>query len=100
MHPDVGRAGPNPSSPLGLPAAQDDTTGTSGEAEDDLSPEEEAHAEEEEEEEEEDEEAEEDLNTDSNEDSMAEGEKNNGESFDASINHTDSSQLEKHDTDP
>ncbi|XP_074538015.1 zinc finger protein castor homolog 1 isoform X5 [Halichoeres trimaculatus] len=101
MHPDTGRVGPNPSTPLGLPAAQDDTTGTSGEAEDDLSPEEEAHAEEEEEEEEE-EEAEEDLNTDSNDDSMAEadGEKNNGESFDASVNHTDSSQLEKPDTDP
>ncbi|KAM3872394.1 zinc finger protein castor homolog 1 [Diretmus argenteus] len=88
-------AGPNPTPPppLGLPAPQDDTTGTSGDAEDDLSPEEEANAEEEEEEE-----AEEDLNTDSYEDSMPEpdGEKDNGERFDASVNHTDtSSQLEK-----
>ncbi|XP_041655136.1 zinc finger protein castor homolog 1 isoform X4 [Cheilinus undulatus] len=97
MHQDTGRVGQHPRSPIGLPAAQDDTTGTSGEAEDDLSPEEEAHAEEEDEEEEE-----EDLNTDSNDDSIAEpdGEKNNGESFDASVNHTDSSQLEKLDADP
>ncbi|CAJ1085423.1 zinc finger protein castor homolog 1 isoform X5 [Xyrichtys novacula] len=103
MHPDTGRTGLKPSTPLGLPAAQDDTTGTSGEAEDDLSPEEEAHAEEDDdEEEEEEEEAEEDINTDSNDDSTAEadGEKNNGESFNASVNHTDSSQLEKHDADP
>ncbi|XP_044208803.1 zinc finger protein castor homolog 1 isoform X2 [Thunnus albacares] len=102
--------GHNPTPPLGLPAAQEDTTGTSGEAEDDLSPEEEAHAEEEEEEEEdeeeeeeeEEEEAEEDVNSDSNDDSMAEpdGEKDNGESFDASVNHTDTSQLEKQDADP
>ncbi|XP_008280800.1 zinc finger protein castor homolog 1 isoform X3 [Stegastes partitus] len=86
--------------PLGPPAAQDDTTGTSGEAEDDLSPEEEAHAEEEDDdEEEEEEEAEDELNSDSNDDSMAEpdGEKDNGESFDASVNHTDTSQLEKQD---
>ncbi|XP_051805071.1 zinc finger protein castor homolog 1 isoform X4 [Acanthochromis polyacanthus] len=94
------RSGHNAMTPLGLPAAQDDTTGTSGEAEDDLSPEEEAHAEEEdEEEEEEEEEAEDELNSDSNDDSMAEpdGEKDNGESFDASVNHTDTSQLEKQD---
>ncbi|CAK6951270.1 zinc finger protein castor homolog 1 isoform X2 [Scomber scombrus] len=106
---DVARSTPshNPTPPLGLPAAQDDTTGTSGEAEDDLSLEEEAHAEEEEEEdddddeEDEEEDAEED-NSDSNDDSMAEpdGEKDNGESFNASVNHTDTSQLEKQDADP
>lgn len=89
--------------PLALRTVQDDNTGTSGEAEDDLSPEDEAHAEEEEDddedEDEEEEEEEEDLNTDSNDDSMAEGdgEKDNGGSFDASVNHTDSSQLEKRD---
>ncbi|XP_023133036.2 zinc finger protein castor homolog 1 isoform X7 [Amphiprion ocellaris] len=95
------RSGHAAAPPLGLPAAQDDTTGTSGEAEDDLSPEEEAHAEEEDEDEEE-EEAEDELNSDSNDDSMAEpdGEKDNGESFDASVNHTDTSQLEKQDADP
>lgn len=84
--------------PLALHATHDDNTGTSGEAEDDLSPEEEAHAEDEEDEDDEDEEEEEeDLNTDSNDDSMAEadGEKDNGDGFDASVNHTDSSQLEK-----
>ncbi|XP_056897992.1 zinc finger protein castor homolog 1 isoform X7 [Takifugu flavidus] len=89
--------------PLALRTVQDDNTGTSGEAEDDLSPEDEAHAEEEEDddedEDEEEEEEEEDLNSDSNDDSMAEGdgEKDNGDSFDASVNHTDSSQLEKRD---
>lgn len=103
IHRDPVRCGHNPTPPLGPPAAQDDTTGTSGEAEDDLSPEEEAQADEEEEEEEEDEEeAEEELNSDSNDDSVAEpdGEKDNGESFDASVNHTDTSQLEKQDFDP
>ncbi|XP_067384212.1 zinc finger protein castor homolog 1 isoform X7 [Channa argus] len=103
IHHDAARSGHNPTPPLGLPAAQDDTTGTSGEAEDDLSPEEEAQADEEEEdEEEEEEEEEEDLNTDSNDDSMAEpdGEKDNGESFNASVNHIDTSQLEKQDVDP
>ncbi|XP_060912985.1 zinc finger protein castor homolog 1 isoform X4 [Labrus mixtus] len=101
IHLETERDGHNPGNLLGLSTAQDDTTGTSGEAEDDLSPEEEAHAEEEDEEDEE-EEAEEEQNSDSNDDSMAEpdGEKNNGESFDASVNHTDSSQLEKHDADP
>ncbi|KAM6982664.1 zinc finger protein castor homolog 1 isoform 6-T6 [Tautogolabrus adspersus] len=95
IHLDTERDGHNPGNLLGLSTAQDDTTGTSGEAEDDLSPEEEAHAEEEDEEEEE-------PNSDSNDDSVAEpdGEKNNGESFDASVNHADSSQLEKHDADP
>ncbi|KAM3617531.1 uncharacterized protein V6R79_007571 [Siganus canaliculatus] len=102
MHHDVAqRCGPTP--PLGLRAGHDDTTATSGEAEDDLSPEEEAHAEEEEEdeEEEEEEEAEEDLNSDSNDDSVAEpdAEKDNGESFDSSVNHVDTSQLEKQDVD-
>nr|XP_019944990.1 PREDICTED: zinc finger protein castor homolog 1 isoform X5 [Paralichthys olivaceus] len=103
IHHDAVRSSHNPTPPHGLPAAQDDTTGTSGEAEDDVSPEEEAHAEEDEEEEdEEEEEAEEDLNTDSNDDSMPEpdGEKDNDESFDASINHTDTSQLEKQDAVP
>lgn len=85
--------------PRGLGSGQDDTTGTSGEAEDDLSPEEEAHAGEEEDEEDEEEE---DLNTDSNDDSMAEpdGEKDNSEGLGASINHTDTSQLENHHADP
>uniref|UniRef100_A0A3Q3G770 Castor zinc finger 1 n=1 Tax=Labrus bergylta TaxID=56723 RepID=A0A3Q3G770_9LABR len=85
IHLETERDGHNPGNLLGLSTAQDDTTGTSGEAEDDLSPEEEAHAEEEDEEEEEEEEAEEEQNSDSN---------------DASVNHTDSSQLEKHDADP
>uniref|UniRef100_A0AAZ1XH24 C2H2-type domain-containing protein n=1 Tax=Oreochromis aureus TaxID=47969 RepID=A0AAZ1XH24_OREAU len=107
IHHDAVRSAHNLSTQLGLPAAQDDTTGTSGEAEDDMSPEEEVQAEEEDEEEEEEdeeeEEAEDDLNTDSNDDSMAEpdGEKDNGQSFDASVNHTDASQLEKQeDADP
>ncbi|XP_029994283.1 zinc finger protein castor homolog 1 isoform X7 [Sphaeramia orbicularis] len=103
MHHDPVRSGNNSAHQLGLPAAQDDTTGTSGDAEDDLSPEEEAHIEEEEEEvDDEEEEADEDLNSDSNDDSMPEpdGEKDNGEGFDASVNHTDSSQLEKQDADP
>lgn len=91
--------------PLGLPAAQDDTTGTSGDAEDDLSAEEEEEAhmgEEDEEVDDEDEEAEEDLNSDSNDDSTPEpdGHKDDGEGFRASVNHNDSSQLEKQDTDP
>ncbi|XP_011475253.1 zinc finger protein castor homolog 1 isoform X2 [Oryzias latipes] len=92
------RSGHNPALSLGLPTAQDDTTGTSGEAEDDMSLEEEVHAEEEDEEEdEEDEEAEDELNTDSNDDSVADpdGEKDNDESFVASVNHTDTSQSVK-----
>ncbi|XP_008411640.1 zinc finger protein castor homolog 1 isoform X5 [Poecilia reticulata] len=82
--------------------SQLDDTGTSGEAEDDLSPDEEAHAEEEDEDEEEDEEEEDELNTDSNDDSAQEpdGDKDNGEGFGASVNHTDTSQLEKQDADP
>ncbi|XP_013871227.1 zinc finger protein castor homolog 1 isoform X2 [Austrofundulus limnaeus] len=96
----------NPAPHLGLPAAHDDTTGTSGEAEDDMSPEEEANAEEEddeeEDEEEEEDEAEDDLNSDSNDDSLAEpdGEKDDDENFVASINHTHTSHLEKQDIDP
>ncbi|MEQ2205246.1 Zinc finger protein castor 1, partial [Xenoophorus captivus] len=89
--------------PAHTPKSQLDDTGTSGEAEDDLSPEEEAHAEEEEEDDEEEEEEEEDdLNTDSNDDSAqeADGDKDNGMSFDTSVNHTDTSQLEKQDADP
>ncbi|XP_051906403.1 zinc finger protein castor homolog 1 isoform X8 [Hippocampus zosterae] len=86
--------------PLGMLAAQDDTTGTSGEAEEDLSPEEEARAEDEEEDEDDDDDAE--LNTDSNDDSAAEPdeEKDDGESFDASVNHTDTCQLSKQVGDP
>ncbi|XP_058498178.1 zinc finger protein castor homolog 1 isoform X3 [Solea solea] len=100
IHHDVVRSGHNSTPTLGLPAAQDDTTGTSGEAEDDLSPEEGPHAEEEEDEDEDEEE--EDLNSDSNDDSMPEpdAEKDNDMSFDASVNHTDTCQLEKQDTDP
>ncbi|XP_047223934.1 zinc finger protein castor homolog 1 isoform X5 [Girardinichthys multiradiatus] len=96
MHLDTAR-------PAHTPKSQLDDTGTSGEAEDDLSPEEEAHAEEEEEDDEEEEEEEEDdLNTDSNDDSAqeADGNKDNGMSFDTSVNHTDTSQLEKQDADP
>ncbi|MEQ2157306.1 hypothetical protein GOODEAATRI_000439 [Goodea atripinnis] len=95
MHLDTAR-------PAHTPKSQLDDTGTSGEAEDDLSPEEEAHAEEEEEDDEEEEEEEDDLNTDSNDDSAqeADGDKDNGMSFDTSVNHTDTSQLEKQDADP
>ncbi|XP_076132189.1 zinc finger protein castor homolog 1 isoform X11 [Alosa pseudoharengus] len=92
--------------PLGLAAAaatrsQDDATGTSGENEDDLSAEEEPMAEEEDEEDEE-EEPEDDLNTDSYEDSMPEpdGEKDNGETFEAPTNHAESSQQDKDEADP
>ncbi|XP_015192661.2 zinc finger protein castor homolog 1 isoform X3 [Lepisosteus oculatus] len=89
--------------PLGLPVPQDDTTATSGDAEDDLSPEEEMNAEEDEEDEDEEEEEEEeegeedeDLNTDSYEDSVPEAEgpaeeKDVGGSFDTSTNHADAS---------
>ncbi|XP_016129421.1 zinc finger protein castor homolog 1-like isoform X4 [Sinocyclocheilus grahami] len=83
---------------MGLSNPQDDNTGTSGDLEDDLSPEEEPIAEEDDDDEDdEEEEAEEDMNTDSYEDSMPEPEvdKDNGESFDASMNHTETSQLDK-----
>ncbi|XP_038161873.1 zinc finger protein castor homolog 1 isoform X7 [Cyprinodon tularosa] len=99
MHLDAAR-------PLHTAKSQLDDTGTSGDAEDDLSLEEEAHAEEEEddedEEEEEEEEEEDDLNTDSNDDSAQEpeGDKDNGESYEASVNHSDTSQLERQDADP
>ncbi|XP_077398888.1 zinc finger protein castor homolog 1 isoform X5 [Vanacampus margaritifer] len=101
IHQEVARRTPVHNAPLGMMAAHDDTTGTSGEAEDDLSPEEEARAEDEEDEEEDDDD-EEELNTDSNDDSAAEPEeeKDNGESFDASVNHTGASQLEKQDGNP
>ncbi|KAL3064086.1 hypothetical protein OYC64_000390 [Pagothenia borchgrevinki] len=102
MHHNAARSNQAPPLPGGPP--QDDTTGTSGEAEDDLSPEEEARPgeeeEEEEDEEEEEEEEEAELNTDSNDDSMAEGEKDNGQSSDASVNHTDASRVGKQDVDP
>ncbi|XP_019907438.1 zinc finger protein castor homolog 1 isoform X6 [Esox lucius] len=97
-------AGPNPTPPLGLTAPQDDTTVTSGDPEDDQSLEEEANVEEEEDDEEEDDdEGDDDLNTDSYEDSMPEREGNSqdiGERFDASVNHTDTSQLERQEADP
>ncbi|KAM9829592.1 zinc finger protein castor homolog 1 isoform X5 [Syngnathus typhle] len=94
VHQEVARHTPGHSVPPGMLVAQDDTSGTSGEAEDDLSPEEEARAEDEEDEEEEedDDDAEEELNTDSNDDSAAEPEeKDKGQSFDASVHHTDTS---------
>ncbi|XP_049609930.1 zinc finger protein castor homolog 1 isoform X2 [Syngnathus scovelli] len=94
VHQEAARHTPGHSMPSGMLAAQDDTSGTSGEAEDDLSPEEEARAEDEEDEEEEDDDddAEEELNTDSNDDSAAEPEeKDKGQSFDASVHHTDTS---------
>ncbi|XP_037100750.1 zinc finger protein castor homolog 1 isoform X3 [Syngnathus acus] len=74
VHQEAARHTPGHSVQPGMLAAQDDTSGTSGEAEDDLSPEEEARAEDEEDEEEEedDDDAEEELNTDSNDDSAAE----------------------------
>uniref|UniRef100_A0A3Q2ZH23 Castor zinc finger 1 n=1 Tax=Hippocampus comes TaxID=109280 RepID=A0A3Q2ZH23_HIPCM len=102
IHQEAARRTPGHSAPLGMLAAQDDTTGTSGEAEDDLSPEEEARAEDEEDEEEEEDDDDAELNTDSNDDSAAEPEeeKDDGESFDASVNHTDTSQLAKQDGDP
>ncbi|XP_054905914.1 zinc finger protein castor homolog 1 isoform X2 [Poeciliopsis prolifica] len=96
LHLDAARPAHNAKSQL-------DDTGTSGEAEDDLSPDEEVHAEEEDEDEDEEEEEEEDdLNTDSNDDSAQEpdGDKDNGEGFGASVNHIDTSQLQKQDADP
>ncbi|XP_066546513.1 zinc finger protein castor homolog 1 isoform X3 [Amia ocellicauda] len=108
MHHDIpDLAGSNPTQ-LSLPTPQDDTTATSGEAEDDLSPEEEMNPEEDdddEDEEDDDGDEDEDLNTDSYEDSMPEpeclaGDKDNGESFDASTNHADSSGLANEEADP
>uniref|UniRef100_A0A671MA29 C2H2-type domain-containing protein n=1 Tax=Sinocyclocheilus anshuiensis TaxID=1608454 RepID=A0A671MA29_9TELE len=83
-----------PAASMGLSHPQDDTTGTSGDPEDDLSAEEEPIAEEDDED---DDDEEEDMNTDSYEDSMPEPEvdKDNGESFDASMNHAETSQLDK-----
>lgn len=90
--------GPRASMPasMSLSNPQDDTTGTSGEPEDELSPDEEPTHEDEDDEDDEDE-PEEDLNTDSYDDSMPEpdGEKDTEECFDASMNHTEASQLEK-----
>ncbi|XP_053096558.1 zinc finger protein castor homolog 1 isoform X2 [Pangasianodon hypophthalmus] len=90
--------GPGASMPasMSLSNPQDDTTGTSGEPEDELSPDEEPTHEDEDDEDDE-EEPEEDLNTDSYDDSMPEpdGEKDNEECFDASMNHAEASQLEK-----
>ncbi len=90
-----------PADLMGQSNPQDDTTGTSGDPEDDLSAEEEPIAEEDDDDDDDDddeeEEAEEDMNTDSYEDSMPEPEvdKDNGQSFDASMNHADTSQLDK-----
>lgn len=92
--------GSGPIASMGLGNPQDDTTGTSGDLEDDLSPEEEPIAEDDDDDDDEEEdEAEDDMNTDSYEDSMPEPEvdKDNGESFDASMNHTETSQLDKED---
>lgn len=84
--------GSGPAASMGLTNPQDDTTGTSGDPEDDLSAEEEPIAEEDDDDyEEEEEEREEDMNTDSYEDSMPD----NGESFNASMNHTETSRLDK-----
>ncbi|XP_067228175.1 zinc finger protein castor homolog 1 isoform X7 [Chanodichthys erythropterus] len=89
-----------PAASMGLGNPQDDTTGTSGDPEDDLSPEEEPLAEEEDDDDDDDDDEEEegeDMNTDSYEDSMPEPEvdKDNGVSFDASMNHAETSQLDK-----
>ncbi len=90
-----------PADLMGQSNPQDDTTGTSGDPEDDLSAEEEPIAEEDDDDDDDDddeeEEGEEDMNTDSYEDSMPEPEvdKDNGQSFDASMNHADTSQLDK-----
>ncbi|XP_073795201.1 zinc finger protein castor homolog 1 isoform X12 [Danio rerio] len=92
--------GSGPIASMGLGNPQDDTTGTSGDLEDDLSPEEEPIAEDDDDDDDEEEdEAEDDMNTDSYEDSMPEPEvdKDNGESFDASMNHAETSQLDKED---
>lgn len=87
--------GSGPAASMGLTNPQDDTTGTSGDPEDDLSADEEPIAEEDDDDDEEDEEPEEDMNTDSYEDSMPEGDKDNGESYDASMNHAETSRLDK-----
>ncbi|XP_051947320.1 zinc finger protein castor homolog 1-like isoform X2 [Xyrauchen texanus] len=87
-----------PAASLGLTNTQDDTTGTSGDPEDDLSAEDEPIAEDDDDDDdEEEEELEEDMNTDSYEDSMPEADvdKDNGESFDASMTHAETSQLDK-----
>ncbi|KAF4078041.1 hypothetical protein AMELA_G00194850 [Ameiurus melas] len=90
--------GPGASMPasMSLSNPQDDTTGTSGEPEDDLSPDEEPTHEDEDDEDDEDE-PEEDMNTDSYDDSLPEhdGEKDNEDCFDASMNHAEASHLEK-----
>ncbi|KAK1159535.1 hypothetical protein AOXY_G22267 [Acipenser oxyrinchus oxyrinchus] len=80
---------------INMQAPHDENTATSGDVEDDLSPEEEEEEDDEEDEEEEGEE-DDDLNTDSYEDSVPEplaGGKDNGESFDASTNYADASGL-------
>ncbi|XP_077595440.1 zinc finger protein castor homolog 1 isoform X2 [Stigmatopora nigra] len=75
---------------MGMMASHDDTTGTSGEAEEE---------DEEDEDEDDDDDGEEELNTDSNDDSVAEPEeeKDNGERYGASVNHIDASQLKRQD---
>nr|XP_055045398.1 zinc finger protein castor homolog 1 isoform X2 [Misgurnus anguillicaudatus] len=85
-------AGSGPAASMGLTNPQDDTTGTSGDLEDDLSADEEPIVEDDDDD---DDEEDEDMNTDSYEDSMPEVDKDNGESFDASMNHAETSQLDQ-----
>ncbi|XP_055045399.2 zinc finger protein castor homolog 1 isoform X4 [Misgurnus anguillicaudatus] len=85
-------AGSGPAASMGLTNPQDDTTGTSGDLEDDLSADEEPLVEDDDDD---DDEEDEDMNTDSYEDSMPEVDKDNGESFDASMNHAETSQLDQ-----
>ncbi|KAM9445874.1 zinc finger protein castor homolog 1 isoform 4-T5 [Clarias gariepinus] len=81
---------------MSLSNPQDDTTGTSGEQEDELSPDDEPTHEDDDDDDDE-EEPEEDMNTDSYDDSMPEpdGEKDNDECFAASMNHIAASPLDK-----
>ncbi|TRY98476.1 hypothetical protein DNTS_016628 [Danionella cerebrum] len=85
----------SPVTSMGLTNPQDDTTGTSGDLDDDLSPEEEPIAEEDDDDDDDD--VDEDMNTDSYEDdSLPDAEdKDNGESFDASMNHAETSPLDQ-----
>ncbi|XP_065141657.1 zinc finger protein castor homolog 1 isoform X2 [Paramisgurnus dabryanus] len=85
-------AGSGPAASMGLTNPQDDTTGTSGDLEDDLSADEEPTVEDDDDD---DDEEDEDMNTDSYDDSMPEVDKDNGERFDASMNHAETSQLDQ-----
>lgn len=92
----IGHGASMPAS-MSLSNPQDDTTGTSGEPEDELSPDEEPTHEDDDDDDDDDEEPEEDINTDSYDDSIPEpdGEKDNEECFHASMNHAEASQLEQ-----